>query len=214
MRNTEIETTAARPRAEHLGPERRRPMVLDAALELFVERGYAGTSMEAIASAAGVTKPVVYECYPGKEKLFRALLEREEQRLLAALEAALPIESDLADTERALTAGFTALLHAAADAPSSWRVVFVSEHGYEPAVASRVRQARDGLVAQLGALIQAYLAVSGVEQPKRKAPVLAEVLTAIGEASVRFQLEHPDEFSPDELGEMLGRLAFRGPAGI
>ena len=189
-------------------------MVLDAALELFVERGYAGTSMEAIASAAGVTKPVVYECFAGKETLFRVLLEREEQRLLIALEEALPTEADLADPEAALTAGFTALLRAADEAPSSWRVVFISEHGYEPAVAGRVRQAREGLVAQLGALIQAYLATSGVEQPGRKAPVLAEVLTSMGEASVRFQLEHPGDFTAGELGDMLGRLAFRGPGNL
>ena len=53
--------TAGRKRAAHLGPERRRPEVLDAALKLFLERGYEGTSMEAIARAAGVTKPVVYD---------------------------------------------------------------------------------------------------------------------------------------------------------
>src|SRR5262249_51657456 len=74
-----------RRRAAHLGPERRRPLVLDAALGLFVERGYRGTAMEAIAEAAGVTKPVVYECYPSKAELFRALLEREEGRLLEAV---------------------------------------------------------------------------------------------------------------------------------
>ncbi len=214
MPETETEKPPVRPRAEHLGPERRRPMVLDAALELFVERGYAGTSMEAIASAAGVTKPVVYECYPGKEKLFRALLGREEERLLGALSAALPSEEDLADTERALTTGFTALLRAAAEAPSSWRVVFISEHGYESTVAGRVRQARDGVVARLGELLRSYLAETGAKEPGRKAPVLAEVLTSMGEASVRFQLEHPGDYTPEELGELLGRLAFRGPSGV
>ena len=40
-----------RKRAAHLGPERRRPEVLDAALELFLENGYQGTSMEAVARA-------------------------------------------------------------------------------------------------------------------------------------------------------------------
>src|SRR5918994_4522452 len=61
-----------RKRAAHLGPERRRPEVLDAALELFLEHGYDGTSMQAIAGRAGVTKPVVYACFPGKDELFRA----------------------------------------------------------------------------------------------------------------------------------------------
>src|SRR5256885_16165414 len=84
-----------RPRAAHLGPERRRPLVLDAALGEFVKHGYRGTSMEAIAEAAEVSKPVVYECYPSKEKLFRALLEREERKLGEAVAAALPTAPSL-----------------------------------------------------------------------------------------------------------------------
>ena len=45
--------TEGRQRAAHLGPEVRRPLVLDAARHLFVKHGYRGTSMEGIA-AAGV----------------------------------------------------------------------------------------------------------------------------------------------------------------
>ncbi|MGH3996263.1 MAG: helix-turn-helix domain-containing protein, partial [Pseudonocardiaceae bacterium] len=65
---------AGRARAAHLGPERRRPLILDAALEVYVQQGYRGTSMQAVADAAGVTKPVVYECYPNKDELLLALL--------------------------------------------------------------------------------------------------------------------------------------------
>src|SRR5882672_9015852 len=83
-----------RGRAEHLGPERRRPLVLDAAFELFLEHGYDGTSMEAVARAAGVTKPVVYDCFVSKEELFTALLRREETRVLGQIAAALPRGAD------------------------------------------------------------------------------------------------------------------------
>jgi hypothetical protein len=51
---------AERRRAAHLGPERRRPLVLDAALALFADRGYDGVSVDDIAASAGVTKPVLY----------------------------------------------------------------------------------------------------------------------------------------------------------
>ena len=94
----------ARKRAAHLGPERRRPQVLDAALELFLEHGYEGTSMEAVARAAGVTKPVVYACFAGKDELFRALLDREEERILAEIQAAFA-DTDLADPEPTLIEG-------------------------------------------------------------------------------------------------------------
>ena len=65
--------------------------MLDAAFELFLEHGYDGTSMDAVARAAGVTKPVVYDCFPSKEDLFTALLQREETRdLVNATMAQLP----------------------------------------------------------------------------------------------------------------------------
>src|SRR5947208_14246487 len=77
-----------RKRAAHLGPERRRPEVLDAALKLFLKGGYDGTSMQAVADEAGVTKPVVYACFDSKDQLFRALLRREEDRILAEIQGA------------------------------------------------------------------------------------------------------------------------------
>ena len=74
--------TRRRKRAAHLGPERRRPLVLDAAHDLFLRNGFEGTSMDAIAAAAGVSKPVVYDCFASKDELFTAMLDREEERVL------------------------------------------------------------------------------------------------------------------------------------
>src|SRR5688572_23077292 len=109
MAQTRTSSHTVRKRAAHLGPERRRPQVLDAALDLFLERGYEGASMQAVADIAGVTKPVVYACFPSKEKLFRALLRREEDRILGEIQSAFG-EADLTDPERTLTGGFTAFL--------------------------------------------------------------------------------------------------------
>ena len=61
-------------RAEQV--ERNRERVLDAAREVFLERGYAGATLEAIAEAAGFSKGVVYSQFAGKPDLFLALLER------------------------------------------------------------------------------------------------------------------------------------------
>jgi AcrR family transcriptional regulator len=203
-----------RPRAAHLGPERRRPLVLDAALHLFVEHGYRGTSMEGIADAAGVTKPVVYRCYPNKQELFRALMEREEQRLLESVRHALPTELDPSDLEAVFTAGFTALFVAARAEPDSWRIVFVSEHGSEPAIARRVRRARMSVVERLTEMAEPMLATMGVSDAPRKAPVLSEVVASIAEGGVRLLLSDGRDWTPEELGEFLGRLVARGPAGV
>jgi AcrR family transcriptional regulator len=201
--------TQSRARAEHLGPERRRPLVLDAALRVFVEHGYAGTSMDAIAAAAGVTKPVVYECYPSKEKLFSALLEREEQRLLDAVGKSLPDSIRVDDIRQLLENGFTALFKAAASAPASWRVVFGSENGVEPAVARRFRRGRAAVVAQVEQLVAPVLAQTGTVEAKRRAPLYAELLASIGEGGVRMLLARGSDWTPEELGQLMAGLAAR-----
>src|SRR4051812_17431058 len=126
-----------RKRAAHLGPERRRPQVLDAALELFLERGYEGTSMEAVAGAAGVTKPVVYACFAGKDELFRALLRREEERILGEIQSAFAgVDTD--EPESTLIEGYIGFLRAVGSSPEVYRLVFFGEGGANAAVARRV----------------------------------------------------------------------------
>ena len=61
--------------------------MLDAAFKLFLERGYSGTSMEAIAEAAGVTKPVVYACYPSKDELIFSIIHTHVIELEVSLAA-------------------------------------------------------------------------------------------------------------------------------
>jgi AcrR family transcriptional regulator len=196
----------ARGRAAHLGPEKRRPLVLDAALPLFIERGFGSVSMEMIAAAAGVTRPVVYDCYPNKAELFQALLEREQQRLLEHLIAALPQQPDFDDSERLLVETFTAFLSAAAASPDSWRVVFLSEHGSDPEVARRVARARALVTDRVGQLSEAVLARGGVADADRKARLVAHLVVGMGEASVRLMLTGPDQWTPQELGALLGRM--------
>jgi AcrR family transcriptional regulator len=202
--------TAGRPRAAHLGPERRRPLVLDAALSLFVEHGFAGVSIDMIAEAAGVTRPVIYDCYPDKAELFRALLEREEQRLLGHLLAGIPKDPALDDTERLLTEGFTAFLSAAAAAPDSWRMLFMSDHGSDPRIARRLAQARDQVTDRIGEIAAFTLTRAGVRDVERLAPLVAHLIVGQAEASVRLMLKRPGEWTPEELGALLGRL--NGPA--
>ncbi len=204
------EQVGQRPRAAHLGPERRRPLVLDAALGEFVKHGYRGTSMEAIADAAKVSKPVVYECYPSKEKLFRALLEREERKLGEAVAASLPTSPSFENVEAVLAEGLTALLSAAATTPLSWRVVFDAEHGGDQAVLKRVLRARAQITEQLTQLVALFLEQAGTEDIERKAPVLAELLAGTGRTSVRLLLDSGGDWTPEELGAFVARVLARG----
>jgi len=78
--------TGARPaapvaRVRMTGTERRQQL-LTVARELFAEKGFDGASIEEIANRAGVSKPVVYEHFGGKEGIYAVVVDRETQLLL------------------------------------------------------------------------------------------------------------------------------------
>lgn len=72
------------PRARNrLAKERR---ILDSALKVFADQGYSGTSMDAIAALAGVSKPTLYQYFGSKEQLFAAIMLEERDQMLGAFE--------------------------------------------------------------------------------------------------------------------------------
>ena len=73
-------------------PEQRREQLIDAALEVILEQGYARISIEAIARAAGITRPVVYDHFPNLNRLLHAVIEREERISLEQLAQVVPEE--------------------------------------------------------------------------------------------------------------------------
>jgi AcrR family transcriptional regulator len=207
-------TGAPRRRAAHLGPERRRPLVLDAAFGLFVERGYEGTSMEAIAAAAGVTKPVVYDCFASKEELFEALLRREEQRVLAEIQASLPADADVEDPEPLLRDGFTAFLRAVAASPDAYRIIFLGE-GATAALAQRIQRARGAQVEAVAALSRAWLEGRDTETDlDAAARLFGAMVVGLAESGARAMLTDPQTWDPETLGRLLGRVAAQGRGGL
>jgi AcrR family transcriptional regulator len=194
--------STARRRAAHLGPERRRPQVLDAALAVFAERGYEGASMEAIAERAGVSKPVVYDCYAAKDELFRALLEREEQRLLEEIAEHLP-ERPGEDPGQTLVACLTAFLSAVAASPDAYRVILGA--GSASAIARRIERGRALQVDAVTALVGRWLLEIGADEVD-DARLAAYLLVGLAEGAVRALLAEPERFSPETVATAITRL--------
>jgi AcrR family transcriptional regulator len=191
-----------RARAAHLGPERRRPQVLDAALALAAERGVRNVSMEAVARHLGVTRPVVYACFGSREELLAALLEREEQRLFDGVLSALPHRPDFADPERLLVEGFQALLKVVSAHADSWRLLYAADA--DPAIAGRYGDARRRVAQQVGVLMGPALKLRGIKDASRKLPVLVEMFMSMGDGAVRALLQ--GRWTPEELGVLVGRM--------
>ena len=72
----------------------RRVQLLEAAQEVFVESGYHAAAMDEIADRAGVSKPVLYQHFPGKLDLYLALLDQHSGELLDLIRAALASTTD------------------------------------------------------------------------------------------------------------------------
>jgi AcrR family transcriptional regulator len=77
----------------------RRAQLLDVGRRLFAERGLDGTSIEEIAARAGVSKPVVYEHFGGKEGLYAVVVDREVERFLNMATTLLDGEDNMAKFE-------------------------------------------------------------------------------------------------------------------
>jgi len=77
----------------------RRAQLLDIGRRLFAERGLDGTSIEEIAAQAGVSKPVVYEHFGGKEGLYAVVVDREVERFLTMATTLLEGEDTMAKFE-------------------------------------------------------------------------------------------------------------------
>jgi AcrR family transcriptional regulator len=166
--------------------------------------------MQAVADAAGVTKPVVYECFKNRDELLLALLSREETTLFDAVIAALPQMPSFENVEALISSGLTAFLTAATEAPDSWRVVFDSSRNSDSAVAKRVRTARETVLGRLRDLVIMFLSTIDVEDAERKAPVLAELLASICESCGRMIVVDKLPWTPEDLAQYVSRLMTLG----
>lgn len=78
-----------RTRRVRMTGKERREQLLDIGRTLFADKGFEGTSVEEIAARAGVSKPVVYEHFGGKEGLYAVVVDREMRQLLDLVTGAL-----------------------------------------------------------------------------------------------------------------------------
>lgn len=111
----------AQVKLKRLPPHERRALIQEAAAHLFSQRGYAATTLDEVAAAAGVTKPVLYRHFESKKALHLALLTKHRDELLACV-------SKRADPEISLEAQLPAILDAwfsyVEEHPFAWRMLF------------------------------------------------------------------------------------------
>src|SRR3954468_22536320 len=137
----------SQPTRKRLSAEDRRSAILDPALEVFSRHGYNGASIDEIATAAGISKALIYEHFPSKKDLHVSLLERHVQDIFVRL-------AQTADTkepgEVRLRNGVNAFLEWAETHRDAFRLLF--RDTFEPDVAGvldRLQNQATGAIAAL-----------------------------------------------------------------
>ena len=195
----------ARPGTTRLPAERRRQQVLDVACTVFANRGFHATSMDDIATAAGVTKPVLYQHFPSKRALFIELLDELGQRLLLELEQAT--SSAHSGRER-VEAGFAAYFRFVTQNEAAFRVLFGASARNDSDFADVIERILDEVAIAVSLLID----IEGTVEQRR---VLAHALIGIAEATSRDTLtDDGSDLDGEQLARWVSEFAWFGLRGI
>lgn len=153
----------------------RRQQLVDTARDLFAERGLHGTSMDDIADAAGVTKPVLYQHFASKRALFMELLDDVGRLLLDKIAAAT---STAASPREQVEAGLTAYFEFVAEHHSSFVLLFGDGSRRDEEFATAVEGVEATIADFIAALIDA-----GLDDDHRQ--LLAHAIVGLAEGSSR-----------------------------
>jgi AcrR family transcriptional regulator len=189
-------------KALRLPRDERRRQLLNAAHEVFVAHGYHGAAMDDIAEAAKVSKPVLYQHFPGKRELYLALLESHLAALTALLVEAMRSTDD---NKLRVHATMRAYFQFIAQDSQAHRLVFESDVSNDPDVSSRLEEFNAHFANSIAGIIAEDTQLSLVE-----ATLLGRGLAGMAQVSARYWLETDGSLDIDSASELIYRLAWRG----
>ena len=191
-------SSAIQTGARRLTAEQRRQQLFAVALGLFAQRGYRATTMDDIAEAAGVTKPLLYQHFSSKRALYLELVHSIARDLLEAIERAVR-QAD--GPRQQVELGFAAYFRLVVSHEAEFRLLYGRDHADDDELGRALRMVEDAIAEAIDPLIDA-----GLDDDHRR--LLAYGIVGMAEgASRRFLEQRPT--TEAEAGEEAQRLAQR-----
>ncbi|AEH08408.1 MULTISPECIES: TetR/AcrR family transcriptional regulator [Protofrankia] len=183
----------------------RRFQLLGAAREVFVAQGYHAAAMDEIAERAGVSKPVLYQHFPGKLELYLALLDEQAHALVSSVQRAL---ASTTDNHTRIARSIAAYFDFVDDPSGAYQLVLESDLRSEPAVRKRVENSFTECANAIADVIAADTGVGPAE-----AELLSIGLVGLAETGARWWLVTGGAVSKEQAVATMVELAWRGLAG-
>ncbi len=184
----------------------RRLQLLRAAQDVFVAQGFHAAAMDDIADRAGVSKPVLYQHFPGKRELYLALLEEHVSELAERVGEAMGGTDDNRQRVDGAVQAYFEFIDAEGEA---FRLVFESDLRNDADVRAIVDR---GTQVCVEAIAEVIASETGAD-PER-ALMLAAGLTGLSETAARWWLPRKGTVSRDEAVQLMSALAWRGMSGF
>jgi len=182
----------------------RRQQILDVAIDEFGRTGYFGTSMNDIAEAAGVTKPVLYQHFDSKADLYRALLDEVGTRMLELIAKAT---SDASDGRERTERGFGAYFRWVADHHREFTLLFGGSARQEGEFAAQIRRINEAAATAIAGLID-------IDIDSTHRETIAHALVGLAEGASRRLVGLGESFDPDEIASVVSQLAWAGLCSV
>ena len=198
-------TTDQKPRGGRLPRRERRAQLLDSALEVFVAQGYHAAAMDDIAERAGMSKPVLYQHFPGKLDLYLALLDVACDQVIDNCRSALAATHD---NKTRVAAAMAAFYTYVAAENGAFRLVFESDLTSEPAVREHVERVTTECAAMIADVIH-----DDTGLPGEASRLLAVSLVGMAQVSARFWISEAAGIDQAQAVELVSGLAWRGIRG-
>lgn len=191
---------------QRMPAQARRRQLLEVALEKFAARGFHETSMEEIADAAGVTKPVLYQHFHSKQDLFLELLESEGNDLQRDVMERAAAETD---PYQQVLAGFRAYFDFVCNRTSAFQLLFGSGARLADDFNDSVRRNEEAIAGVIGRFIDA-----DIDAEHRD--LLGHAIVGLGEVAGRRWLATHDagEMDAADADQMAVRMADLVWAGL
>ncbi|CAA9210153.1 MAG: Transcriptional regulator, AcrR family [uncultured Acidimicrobiales bacterium] len=182
----------------------RRRQLLDAARGAFAEKGFHATSMDEVAGAAGVTKPVIYQHFGSKRQLFLELLGDVGSELRDTIAKA---SRNAIGPRARVEAGFAAYLRFVSEDRASFRLLFAGGTLRDEEFAKAAMQAEQAMAETIASMIDADISLE-------HRLLLAHAITGMADGVSRHWVANQPGLSPEELAGLVTDLAWAGLRGI